>query len=97
MAQLVTEQSGVVQPSDRLMELLALDEAEAFELLLALLLSEEPPLWLEGAGRNGQLRLEAIPEEATRTLDEVCASHSVEGKDGVTLFVMANPKKAGTG
>ena len=53
------------------MELLALDEAEACELLLALLLSAEPPLWLDGEGRNGQLRLEAIPEEATRTLDEV--------------------------
>lgn len=33
----------------------------------------------------------------TRTLDEVCASHSVAGKDGVTLLVMANPKKADTG
>ncbi len=33
----------------------------------------------------------------TTTLDEVCASYSVEGKDGVTLLVMANPQRAGTG
>jgi len=31
------------------------------------------------------------------TLDEVCASCAVEGKDGVTLLVMAKPEKAGTG
>lgn len=33
----------------------------------------------------------------TRTLDEVCAECSLEGKDGVTLLVMAKPQKAGTG
>ena len=31
------------------------------------------------------------------TLDQVRASCAVEGKDGVTLLVMANPKQAGTG
>lgn len=31
------------------------------------------------------------------TLDEVCAACAVEGKDGVTLLVMANPQHAGTG
>jgi CO dehydrogenase maturation factor len=35
--------------------------------------------------------------ELTKTLDEVCASHSLTGPDGVTLLVMANPKHAGTG
>ena len=33
----------------------------------------------------------------TMTLDEVRASCSVEGSDGVTLLVMAKPTKAGTG
>jgi len=43
--------------------------------------------------------LERTPEGTrfTKTVEEVCASHSVQGKDGVTLLVMANPKKAGTG
>ena len=33
----------------------------------------------------------------TKTLEEICATHSVKGPDGVTLLVMANPKHAGTG
>ncbi len=33
----------------------------------------------------------------TKTLEEICASHSVEGPDGVTLLVMAHPQHAGTG
>jgi len=35
--------------------------------------------------------------ELTQTLDEVTASHSLQGPDGVTLLVMANPQHAGTG
>ena len=35
--------------------------------------------------------------ELTKTLDEVCRSHSVTGPDGVTLLVMAHPQHAGTG
>ena len=33
----------------------------------------------------------------TRTLEEICASHSLEGPDGVTLLVMASPQHAGAG
>ena len=33
----------------------------------------------------------------TKTLDEVVATCSLEGRDGVTLLVMAKPQKAGTG
>jgi len=33
----------------------------------------------------------------TKPLEEVCASHSLEGPDGVTLLVMAHPEHAGTG
>jgi CO dehydrogenase maturation factor len=33
----------------------------------------------------------------TRTLEDVCASHSLAGPDGVTLLVMAHPRHAGTG
>lgn len=35
--------------------------------------------------------------ELTRTLEDICASHSLEGPDGVTLLVMAHPQHAGTG
>ena len=35
--------------------------------------------------------------ELTKSIDEVCRSHSVEGPDGVTLLVMAHPQHAGTG
>jgi CO dehydrogenase maturation factor len=33
----------------------------------------------------------------TQTLEEICASHSLAGPDGVTLLVMAHPRHAGTG
>lgn len=33
----------------------------------------------------------------TKTLEEICASHSLEGPDGVNLLVMAHPRHAGTG
>jgi CO dehydrogenase maturation factor len=39
-------------------------------------------------------------EEGTalaKSLDEICASHSLTGPDGVTLLVMAHPQHAGTG
>jgi len=35
--------------------------------------------------------------ELTKTLEEICATHSLEGPDGVTLLVMAQPQHAGTG
>jgi CO dehydrogenase maturation factor len=35
--------------------------------------------------------------ELTKTLEEICDSHSLPGPDGVTLLVMAHPQHAGTG
>ncbi len=35
--------------------------------------------------------------QLTKTLEEICDSHSLSGPDGVTLLVMANPQHAGTG
>ena len=35
--------------------------------------------------------------QLTKTLDEICESHSMQGPDGVTLLVMAHPAHAGTG
>ena len=35
--------------------------------------------------------------ELTKTLDEICATHSLPAPDGVTLLVMAHPQHAGTG
>lgn len=43
------------------------------------------------------LRRSAEGDELTRTLEEICASHSREGPDGVTLLVMASPQHAGAG
>ncbi len=33
----------------------------------------------------------------TATLEEICDAHSLDGPDGVSLLVMANPEHAGTG
>ncbi len=33
----------------------------------------------------------------TKSIDEICAAHSVQASDGVTLLVMANPQHAGAG
>lgn len=35
--------------------------------------------------------------ELSASLEEICASHSLAGGDGVTLLVMAHPQHAGTG
>ncbi|HYZ18910.1 MAG TPA: AAA family ATPase [Gaiellaceae bacterium] len=36
-------------------------------------------------------------DELTHSLEEICATHSIQAPDGVTLLVMANPQHAGTG
>ena len=33
----------------------------------------------------------------TATVEQICDTHSLEGPDGVSLLVMANPEHAGTG
>jgi CO dehydrogenase maturation factor len=33
----------------------------------------------------------------TKTLEQICETHSIAGPDGVTLLVMAHPQHAGTG
>ena len=43
------------------------------------------------------LRRTEAGSELTKTLEEICESHSLKGPDGVTLLVMANPQHAGTG
>ena len=43
------------------------------------------------------LRRTEAGAELTKTLQEVCESHSLRGPDGVTLLVMAHPQHAGTG
>ena len=43
------------------------------------------------------LRRTEAGAELTKTLEEVCESHSLAGPDGVTLLVMAHPQHAGTG
>jgi CO dehydrogenase maturation factor len=43
------------------------------------------------------LRRTAEGVELSATLEQICASHSLSGADGVTLLVMAHPQHAGTG
>jgi CO dehydrogenase maturation factor len=43
------------------------------------------------------LRRDGGRAELTQTLEEICATHSVQAPDGVTLLVMAHPQHAGTG
>jgi CO dehydrogenase maturation factor len=33
----------------------------------------------------------------SRTVEEICATHSLTGADGVTLLIMAHPQHAGVG
>jgi len=35
--------------------------------------------------------------QLTKSIEEICESHSLSGPDGVTLLVMAHPQHAGTG
>ena len=42
-------------------------------------------------------RTESGGAELTKTLDEISATHSLAGPDGVKLLVMAHPEHAGTG
>ncbi len=46
---------------------------------------------------NDLLRRTQSGIELSKSLEEVCDSHSVTGPDGVTLLVMAHPQHAGTG
>ena len=43
--------------------------------------------------------LRRTPEgaELSRSLEEICTTHSLAAADGVTLLVMAHPQHAGTG
>ena len=46
---------------------------------------------------NNLLRRTENGVELSKTLEEISDSHSLQGPDGVTLLVMANPQHAGTG
>ena len=45
----------------------------------------------------GLLRRHDGGAELTETFEQICATHSLGGPDGVTLLVMAHPQHAGTG
>ena len=46
---------------------------------------------------NDLLRRTPDGPQLSKTLDEIRASHSLEGPDGVNLLVMAHPQHAGAG
>jgi CO dehydrogenase maturation factor len=43
------------------------------------------------------LKRSDVGVELTKTVEEICDSHSLVAPDGVTLLVMAHPQHAGTG
>ena len=46
---------------------------------------------------RGLIRRGLSGDELVCSLQEICDTHSVAARDGVTLLVMANPQHAGTG
>ena len=58
-------------PSIALCETASLDEPEALEGLLLLLLEKRPPLWLAGAASNGEVHGETIPDAQGQLISEI--------------------------
>lgn len=75
---------------------LAIDGDSNPNLALTLGISTEQTAALPTLTRN---LLERTPDgdRLTKSLQEICESHSIAGPDGVTLLIMANPQHAGTG
>ncbi len=68
---LVAKEQGTLRPSERLVELLKLSEAEMCQALVAILIDQEPPLWLPAAARDGELRTELIPDQEAGALADL--------------------------
>ena len=96
--------SGKTSISGTMARLLARDGHR----VLAIDADSNPNLALTlGSPAEGMEHLPTLPrdllrrtEEGTqlsRTIEDVCRTHSITGADGVTLLVMAHPQHAGTG
>lgn len=68
---LVATERGTLRPSERLVELLELREDETCEALLAILMYQEPPLWLPAAAGDGELHSELIPDQDAGKLTDL--------------------------
>ncbi|MDQ3659727.1 MAG: DUF3883 domain-containing protein [Actinomycetota bacterium] len=68
---LIAVADGYLSPSDRLLDLLALSEEVAIEMLLAVILEEIPPLWLGAAAGSGEFQEESIPDEQAAILADL--------------------------
>jgi len=77
-------------------DVLAIDGDSNPNLAVTLGIAPERMDTLPTLGRD-LLRRENGRTELVASLEEICASHSVEGPDGVRLLIMAHPRHAGTG
>jgi CO dehydrogenase maturation factor len=77
-------------------QVLAIDGDSNPNLALTLGIPPDPIGKMPTLPRDLLLRTEDGPK-LKQSLEEVCASHSLRGPDGVTLLVMAHPQHAGAG
>src|SRR5580658_2690147 len=69
---LIIKMGGMLVPSDRLVAACSAPSGEASEIMLALIVEAERPLWLTTSTSDGQVLLrELIPDDALRTLESV--------------------------
>jgi CO dehydrogenase maturation factor len=76
---------------------LAIDGDSNPNLALTLGIAPERMGEMPTLSRDMLTRTESGGATLTQTLDEVCATHSTTGPDGVNLLIMAHPHHAGTG
>jgi len=88
-AGLATLCDGRIVPDGRLVQVCSLSEPEACELLLALILDLEQPLWLRTAAGDGQnVRSELLPDGVENALGAI-----IEDPDRREAFLLARARK----
>jgi CO dehydrogenase maturation factor len=76
---------------------LAIDADSNPNLALTLGISEAQLKEVPTLSSDLLVRAAGEGDRLARSFDEICATHTVQGPDGVRLLVMAHPRRAGTG
>jgi hypothetical protein len=88
-AGLAALRDGRIIPDPRLVQVCSMDEPEACELLLALVLELEQPLWLRTAAGDGrQIRSELLPDGVENALATI-----IEDPERREAFLLARARK----
>ena len=88
-AGLAALRDGRIVPDGRLVQVCTMDEPEACELLLALMLELERPLWLRTAAGDGQnIRSELLPDGVEHALATI-----IEDPERREAFLLARARK----